>query len=167
MSGIAAADPRGRIDTLAFRLAERVAQRQCPREWPALAPHVAQACGRLAQYNRHALGVLPLVPIAIALGAGAGAVGAWLGWDQWKKAQEYEQWKQQVQPPRTPPAPSAPQTREELLTWTPELQLLRDREAWRRWAVNPFPELPEPKNSETPWLWIGAGALVLFLLLKR
>lgn len=167
MSRIAAADPRGRIDLLAFRLAERVAGKHCPGEWPVLAPHVAQACTRLTPYNRHALGVLPLVPIAIALGAGAGAVGAWLGWDQWRKAQEYEQWKQQVQPPKTPPAPSAPQTREELKTWTPELQLLRDREAWRKWAVNPFPELPDPKNSETPWLWIGAGALVLVLLLKR
>ncbi|GIU80922.1 MAG: hypothetical protein KatS3mg005_4160 [Bryobacteraceae bacterium] len=167
MSRIAAADPRGRLDVLAYRLAERAAERHCPQAWPTVAPHVARACAQLRPYNRAALGVLPLVPAAIALAAGAGAVGAWLGWDQWKKAQEYEQWKQQVKPPKPPPAPSAPQTKEELRNWTPELQLLRDREAWRKWAVNPFPELPNPKNSETPWLWIGAGALVLFLLLKR
>lgn len=35
MSSVQKVDPRGRLDVLAYRLVERLALRQCPREWPA------------------------------------------------------------------------------------------------------------------------------------
>lgn len=40
MSRLAAVNPQGRLDVLAYRLAERGAQRILPREWPLFAPHV-------------------------------------------------------------------------------------------------------------------------------
>lgn len=40
MRSIQRADPRGRLDVLAYRIVERLALRQCPREWPAIKPFV-------------------------------------------------------------------------------------------------------------------------------
>lgn len=40
MAGLAQADPAGRLDVLVFRVMERVAQTQCPREWPVFQPFV-------------------------------------------------------------------------------------------------------------------------------
>jgi hypothetical protein len=170
MSKTAAAEVRGRVDVLAYRLAERAAMRQCPREWPVLQPHVAALCQKLERFNE---------PVRALLGAWPGQYfydpnrPSWLPY--WidtptESAVKYGLYSPNLlkpQPdPKTPPVPSAPKTKEELTSWTPEQQLERDREAWRKWAVNPYPKLPEPQ-SDVPWLWIGAGALVLFLLVKR
>jgi len=163
VSRIVQEDVRGRLDVLAFRLAERWAAQRCPDHWPVLAPHFRKACEQLQPLNGHALGVLPLVPIAIALGGAT--IGGWLGWE-WMKSRE-QSGAVDMPAPYAPPAPAAPQTEEELRNWNPDLLAKRDAEAWRRWAASPFPDLPQPKNSAAPWLWIGAGALALILLLKR
>lgn len=42
MSQLERTNPRGRLDVLVFRLVERFAERQCPREWEIVKPFVAQ-----------------------------------------------------------------------------------------------------------------------------
>lgn len=42
MSQLERTNPRGRLDVLVFRLVERFAQRQCPREWEIFKPYVEQ-----------------------------------------------------------------------------------------------------------------------------
>jgi hypothetical protein len=44
MKGLNQVNPVGRLDVLAFRLLERVAQSQAPQEWPLIQPLVEQQC---------------------------------------------------------------------------------------------------------------------------
>lgn len=47
-------DPRGRIDVLAFRLADRIGAQCLPAEWSFFRPHVEVLCRELAPRRRRA-----------------------------------------------------------------------------------------------------------------
>lgn len=64
MSRLATVDPQGRLDVLAYRLAERGAQRLMPREWPAFAPHVEKWAEK--RFGPKALGELSWQSILLA-----------------------------------------------------------------------------------------------------
>jgi len=40
-------DPRGRLDVVAFRLLEKLAESQCPQEWPMLSDLTWETCQKI------------------------------------------------------------------------------------------------------------------------
>ena len=111
------------------------------------------------------LGVLPLIPLAVA---GAGAVAAAFGLYQAKQVSDYEAWKKTIPAPAPAPAPSAPRTADQMRTWSTEQQLQSDQanyEAWKKTAMDQY----QMAAQDDSLLILAAGVAVfaLYLTFRR
>lgn len=191
MSKLLTVDPAGRVDVLAFRLAERGAQQLCPQEWPILAPHVERWAERNLGPNR--LGDLPMNSLLWA----TNPLTAPFAFDQfrpnWLDPLLVLQTLGLKDPPSLPKSsspvaqqPKAPITPAKMTTWSPAD--LAEAEAQRgaqykldtEWIkanvasgnkTSGWPAIPPlDSDSDKTLLWIalgGAAALGLVLLIRR
>lgn len=191
MSKLLTIDPAGRVDVLAYRLAERGAQRVCPREWPVLAPHVERWVNRT-------LGEItwkdaPLATVALLPGMLLPSIGIYTS------AQSgYIDNLLQVIGVKAPPSlpkpsspvaqpPKAPITAAKMTTWSTNDLAEVEAQRGAQYALDTqffvanssggnkgasWPTIPPPGDDpETDktliWVALGAGALGLILLARR
>lgn len=181
MSGIVAANPAGRLDVLAYRLAERGAERIMPREWPALAPHVEKWAKRNLSPGK--LGIAPW--LIYAAGAGAATAGGSL-YDSYHSGYvnnllQYVGLKDTPEIPKSPNTlvPPAPLTAEKVKTWTPAdlaeatvqrgAQYKLDTDWIRALNNNSNSSSGEEPKEDMTWIWVAlaASAVGVILLLRR
>lgn len=187
MSGIVTANPAGRLDVLAYRLAERGAERIMPREWPVLAPHVEKWARRNLSPGR--LGIAPI--LIYAAGAAAAAGGAAVGDSLHDSYQSgyinnlLQYWGIRDTPaiPKAPNTmvPPAPLTAKKVKTWTPDdlAEATAQRGAQYKLDTNWIRALnsggsgnndsPDKPKEEMTWIWVAlaASAVGVILLLRR
>jgi len=116
-------NPRGRLDVLAYRLAERGAQRIMPREWPLVEPHVERWAAK--RLGPKALGDLSWQSILFATNPGT---LPWTPWGDQIYQSAINPFLQVIGVEDTPSlpkssspvsqAPAAPQTTAKLLSWS-------------------------------------------------
>lgn len=188
MSGIVAANPAGRFDVLAYRLAERGAERIMPGEWPVIAPHVEKWAKKNLSPGK--LGVAPAV-IYAAVAAGGYAIGTPIR-DSLAESNAsgyinnlLQYWGIRDTPtiPKSPNTlvPPAPLTAEKVRTWTPadlaEATVQRGAQYkldmdWIR-ALNSSGsdqnDSPDKPKEDMTWIWVAlaASAVGVILLLRR
>ncbi len=191
MSKLLTVDPAGRMDVLAYRLAERGARGICPREWPVLAPHVEQWVNRTL--GEITLKNAPLATVALLPGMLLPAIGIYTSTQSGYLDNLFQVMGLKA-PPSIPKSsspvaqpPKAPITAAKMTTWSPADLAEVEAQRGAQYALDTkffvanssgskkgasWPTIPPPdddQNIDKTLLWValGAAAVGLVLLVRR
>lgn len=175
MSGIVAANPAGRLDVLAYRLAERGAERIMPREWPVLAPHVAKLAEK--HLGPKALGDVTWVDLWLWSNPVTASLAPGLTNTTYGQAILQSAGLLKTPTPSITPnaqVPAAPMTEAKMKSWSPDdlAEATAQRGAQYRIdsafvrSANASSDRPD---AEMTWIWVAlaASAVGVILLLRR
>lgn len=181
MSRLAHVNAEGRIDVLAYRVAERLTQRHVPALWPEIERPVSAWCEKNLGPSK--LGIAPLILVGGAAAATAAGAGTQYAWSEWGAPALNSWWTNfsqaflgadapslNTQAHPNFQAPAAPQTPGKMTTWTPDdlaeatAQRRIQFDVQQRASSNSTPASPGPGIPS--WVWIAAAAVGGIVVLR-
>lgn len=190
MSRLATVNPKGRLDVLAYRLAEQGAQRIMPREWPLFAPYVERWAAK--RLGPRALGDLTWTdlwtytnPLTVAVAPSYREMANTTYFQALMQTIGLQD-TPSLPKPSSPVAqpPSAPITPAKMTTWSPDDLAEAAAQRGAQYSIDTsffranstggdasgWPSIPSlPSDNDKTFLWIAlaAGAAGLVLLVRR